>query len=329
MVDSVKKLREPAAFVLLAVLGARLLLGLLTVLGDGGGSAAAFYVLEPTLVVVTTLVVASCALEGGGVLDRTPHARLLVLLALIGIIAAGALSFVFGLVSLAQFNSGGFGVAALFDKLLSLALPLVAVLVLLAIRKHLPAPERPQIGPGGYPGYPPQQYGPPDQQYGPPAQSPYGQPQQPYGQPQQPYGGPQQPYGQPQQQPTWQPDQSAGQSWHTAGDAASGAAASGWGQPGQQQGWRPSSASAASSASATEHTGPVPRGPQPDPRPDRQPAPRPEPQPDPQPESATESATETRLSRPDEDRGVGSGQAEADEKREQKPPTGPQWWDQS
>ncbi|HET9871579.1 MAG TPA: hypothetical protein VFP89_03155 [Propionibacteriaceae bacterium] len=41
------------------------------------------------------------------------------------------------------------------------------------------------------------------------------------------------------QQPTWQPDHAAGAAWTTAGEAASGAAASGWGTAGEGTGWAP------------------------------------------------------------------------------------------
>lgn len=37
--------------------------------------------------------------------------------------------------------------------------------------------------------------------------------------------------------PTWQPDKAAGAAWHTAGAAASGAAAADWGRPGERGGW--------------------------------------------------------------------------------------------
>lgn len=40
-------------------------------------------------------------------------------------------------------------------------------------------------------------------------------------------------------QPTWQPDVAAGAAWHTAGDAAAGAPASGWGTPGESADWAP------------------------------------------------------------------------------------------
>ncbi|WP_460771286.1 hypothetical protein [Mariniluteicoccus flavus] len=39
--------------------------------------------------------------------------------------------------------------------------------------------------------------------------------------------------------PTWQPDQAAGAAWSTASGAAAGAGASGWGVPGERGGWLP------------------------------------------------------------------------------------------
>jgi hypothetical protein len=41
----------------------------------------------------------------------------------------------------------------------------------------------------------------------------------------------------PQAEPVWQPDAASGVAWHTAGDAALGAPASGWGTPGEASGW--------------------------------------------------------------------------------------------
>ena len=43
----------------------------------------------------------------------------------------------------------------------------------------------------------------------------------------------------PAKQPTWQPDEAAGAAWLKAGDAAAGAAATGWGTPGDAGGWLP------------------------------------------------------------------------------------------
>lgn len=48
-----------------------------------------------------------------------------------------------------------------------------------------------------------------------------------------------QPEADPSREPTWQPDQAAGAAWMKAGDAASGAAASGWGTAGDAGGWSP------------------------------------------------------------------------------------------
>ncbi len=43
----------------------------------------------------------------------------------------------------------------------------------------------------------------------------------------------------PSREPTWQPDQAAGAAWMKAGDAAAGAAASGWGTADEAGGWSP------------------------------------------------------------------------------------------
>ena len=42
-----------------------------------------------------------------------------------------------------------------------------------------------------------------------------------------------------QLEPVWQRDEASGAAWHTAGDAALGAPATGWGTPGESSGWHP------------------------------------------------------------------------------------------
>jgi hypothetical protein len=54
-----------------------------------------------------------------------------------------------------------------------------------------------------------------------------------------------------QHEPTWQPDVAAGAAWMTAGDAATGAAASRWGTPGDDGGWTPQSAAPRPDGGAT------------------------------------------------------------------------------
>src|SRR4029453_17827510 len=41
-----------------------------------------------------------------------------------------------------------------------------------------------------------------------------------------------------QLEPVWPPDEASGAAWHTAGDAALGAPATGWGTPGESGGWQ-------------------------------------------------------------------------------------------
>ncbi|MDO5681968.1 MAG: hypothetical protein Q4G46_03965 [Propionibacteriaceae bacterium] len=60
------------------------------------------------------------------------------------------------------------------------------------------------------------------------------------------------------QAPTWQPDRAAGAAWHTAGAAASGAAAADWGRPGERGGWT-------APPRQPQDFGPAATGPQPDP----------------------------------------------------------------
>lgn len=228
MVDTLKKLREPAALVLLAALALRLLMGVVSVFVlasndrlDSFTAAArsvASWVTDPFALVVLAGLVAACVL-----VDRTPRARQLTLFALVLAAAGIGLTFLFGLIGLAA--EGGINRLPNFLVFLAdLAIPVLVAVVLLKLLQGQPAPVRQQA-----------------LQAGPYGQGQYGQGQ--YGQAGQGQGS-QPPYrqGQPQQnpnQPTWQPDQAAGASWNTAGDAASGAAASGWGTPGESGGWNP------------------------------------------------------------------------------------------
>lgn len=233
MVDILKKLREPAAFVLLGALVLRLMMGLVSVLVLASNDrldsftaatrSVAPWVTDPFALVVLAGLVAACVL-----VDRTRRARQLTLSALLVAVAGIGLTFGFGVVGLGA--EGGINrVPSFLVFLADLAIPVLVAVVLLKMLQAQPAPARPQ----------PLSSGP----YGQGRQDQYGQGQDQYGQ------VPPGQHGQSQQglhQPTWQPDQAAGAAWNTAGDAASGAAASGWGTPGESGGWNP--------------TGPVPSG---------------------------------------------------------------------
>lgn len=230
MVDSLKKFREIAAFVLLGVVAVHVLMGLISLIYyasssvgygfTGGAQASSSMFVSPVFVPLLTVVVGTCVLW-----ERTKNARLLTLLSLIVVAGGLLLGFLLGVIGLAS-GGGGRTVIQFFTFLGSVAVVALAAFALYRMLLGQPAPvaqQHQQFGygqlPGGYDptqGYAPQ----PGQQVG-------GQPGQQNYPPQQP------------QQPAWQPDQASGASWQTADQAASGASASSWGNPGPNTGWDP------------------------------------------------------------------------------------------
>ena len=210
--ESLKKLREPIAIVLLVALGLRVLLALVSagvyarddVFATFARAAGplAYRVGDPALVVALAIALLAC-----GLVDRTPNARTLTL---VGVVTVGA-SVLVNLVFLVASSTAG-GPTRVVDTLTGLLLLVVPVLVGLVLIRLLPELPGPQTSPAPYAVAPvqPEPYGP----YPPEAQPT-------------------------QYQPTWQPDVAAGAAWHTAGDAAAGAPAAGWGTPGQSGGWVP------------------------------------------------------------------------------------------
>ena len=214
MVESLRKLREPAAVVLLVVLVLRLLVAVagLALLDDGGYSDAgapfgAAATDSPT-VVVLVLLVGTCALW-----SPTPHARTLVDLALVVIGLSTLLTVVAAVLWTVRAGAdpGGGSWPVLAQLALSLALPVLALVGLARLRPGLRTSSALTLEPGGS---------------APVAEHP----------PAQLEAAPD-----PRLEPTWQPDQAAGAAWLTAGDAAAGAAASGWGSADAAPGWQPRS----------------------------------------------------------------------------------------
>ena len=203
-------MREPAAFIVLAVLWLQLLINLVEFFIYGselhGSSAKAALVISAQMpqtltVLLLGLLVASCVLA-----DRTRHAHLLVLLALIStvvtILAASSLG-VMGIVAESM--------TKVLD-LVELLLPIVVgVLVVLALARLLPT----SATQGGEPEPPAVTDVSPAEAVPPPA------------------------LPSSRQEPVWQPDAASGVAWSSAGDAAVGAPAAGWGTPGESGGWYP------------------------------------------------------------------------------------------
>ena len=204
--ESLKKWREPAAWLTIGVLALTMLLGVieLVVVGPSLRPTLALgigaKIGNPTIFVVLAGIVASCVL-----VEPTARARLITLLAVLTSVLALLAALLLTLLSLAS--------RALMVDIAGVAVTLVisglAVAVLIKLFQLQPAPA--VSGPA------------PQQQPVPELPAPQFQPGPP----------------DPQLQPTWQPDAAAGAAWLTAKDAAAGAPATGWGTPGEPAGWQP------------------------------------------------------------------------------------------
>ncbi len=191
--DSLMRLREPAAWVALGALALNLVLAVVGMVAYSGPLANVALTLSvraanPVPLVVLTILVSFCVLR-----ERTPHARLLTMLSLLVGGLAVLLGLTLALVGLAADPTPVLGVlAALVVQVTSViaVVLLIKLLQLQAVPRRLPA----GIGLAPYPEPLPLPQ-PPDQRL----------------------------------QPTWQPDAAAGAVWRTAGEAAAGAPATGWG----------------------------------------------------------------------------------------------------
>jgi len=208
--ESLKRMREPAAFIVLAVLWLQLLINLVEFFVYGsqlhGSLAEAALVTSAQMpqtltVLLLGLLVASCVLA-----DRTKHARLLVLLALFSTVVTILVALSLGVMGMVAES-----VTRVLD-LVELLLPIVVgVLVVFALARLLPM----SATQGGEPEPLAVTEASPGEAVRPPA------------------------LPSPRQEPVWQPDAASGVAWYSAGDAAVGAPAAGWGTPGESGGWYP------------------------------------------------------------------------------------------
>jgi hypothetical protein len=200
--DSLMRLREPAAWVAFGALVLNLVLavvGMATYSGPLANVALALSAraANPVPLVVLAVLVSFCVLR-----ERTPHARLLTILSLVVGGIAILLGLTLALLGLAAEPTPVLGVlAAIVVQVISVIAVglLIKLLQLQAVPRRLPA----GVGLAPYPEPLPIPQ-PPDQRL----------------------------------QPTWQPDEAAGAVWRTAGEAAAGAPATGWGA-GTSASWQP------------------------------------------------------------------------------------------
>ena len=198
--ESLVKAREPAAFVALSLLFGNLVLILLAVLLDDGPVVdVAARLSYPAA--LPGLVVLLAMLVLSCVLGRTPHARMITGLSLAITAVAGVVAMGLAIADLAVG-----GPSLLIELLpavaaLSVWVVVLGLLILLLRRSSVSSGAEPAPEETTEPA-------PPE-----PAEV------------------------DPQEQPTWPTDQAAGAAWRTAGDAASGAPATGWVAPGAAEGW--------------------------------------------------------------------------------------------
>jgi hypothetical protein len=191
--ESLMRLREPAAWVAFGALALNLVLAIVGMATYSGPLANVALVLSaqaanPVPLVVLAVLVSFCVLR-----ERTAHARLLTILSLVVGGLAALLGLTLALLGLAADPTPVLGVLAAIvvqvTSVIAVGL-LIKLLQLQAVPRRLPA----GIGLAPYP-------------------EPLPLPQRP----------------DPRLQPTWQPDAAAGAVWRTAGEAAAGAPAAGWG----------------------------------------------------------------------------------------------------
>jgi hypothetical protein len=191
--DSLMRLREPAAWVAFGALALNLVLavvGMATYSGPIANVAVALSAraANPVPLVVLAVLVSFCVLR-----ERTPHARLLTILSLV----VGGLTVLLGLtLALLGLAADPTPVLGVFAAILVQVPSVIAVGLLIKLLQLQAVPRRLPAGIGLAP-YP----------------EPLSIPQPP----------------DPRLQPTWQPDAAAGAVWRTAGEAAAGAPATGWG----------------------------------------------------------------------------------------------------
>jgi hypothetical protein len=193
--ESLMRLREPAAWVALGALVLNILLAVVAIATQPGPTANVGLVLSarvanPVPLVVLAVLVSFCVVR-----ERTPHARLLTILSLI----VGVIAILFGLtLALLGLAAESTPVLAVLATIVTQLISLIAVVLLIKLLQLQAVPRRLPAGIG---------------------LAPY-----PY---QEPLPASQPPH--PRLQPTWQPDMAAGAVWRTAGEAAAGAPATGWG----------------------------------------------------------------------------------------------------
>jgi len=200
--QSLMRLREPAAWVAFGALVLNLMLAVIAMATYQGQVANVALALSaraanPVPLVVLAVLVSFCVVR-----ERTLHARLLTMLSLI----AGGLAVLFGLMlALLALTADPKPVIGVLSTIVLQVTSVIAVVLLIKLLQLQAVPRRLPAGIG---------------------LAPYVE-QLPAPQP-----------AEQRSQPTWQPDAAAGAVWRTAGEAAAGAPATGWGAD-SSAAWQP------------------------------------------------------------------------------------------
>lgn len=214
MLDNLMRLREPAAWVVVAVTAASIVLALvrfvLSVTSGAEFSSAAqdvaLQAMNLTLVIVVVALVWACVFH-----SPTPGAGRLATSAAV-VVTIGTLLTLVGAILGLSASAGMVGMVLEFlGGLLDIVLKLIATTTLWLIHRGLRGGriqlESDRLARGGVEAAPEPSITAPQQPAGPP--------------------------------PSWTPDAAAGAVWTSASDAAQGAPASGHGVPGAASGWHP------------------------------------------------------------------------------------------
>jgi hypothetical protein len=202
-VENLMRLREPAAWVALGTVVLNLVLTIVAIATFDGPLGNAGWVLSARVANPVPLIVLAVLVSFCVIRERTPHARQLTVASLV----VAGISVLFGLV----LTLLGFGatapILAVFATLVPQAISVLAVGLLIKLLQLQAVPRRLPPGIGLIP--------------------------------HEPESLPAKPVPDQRLQPTWHPDTAAGAVWHSAGDAAAGAPASGWGSDASTAGWQP------------------------------------------------------------------------------------------
>ena len=200
--DGLRRLREPAALSVIAVLLIQVLIAWVGYVAYGTVRSP---MPETLTILVLGLIVASCVLG-----QRTPHARMLTMAALMVSMLSILTSVTLAI--MAPVTGPEPLAIAWLELVLELVVPVLVIIGLATLLGSQRAAAHPLAAADTA------LESPANVQAAPMDPAPAALPSS-------------------ELEPVWRPDDASGVAWHTAGDAALGAPAAGWGTPGESGGW--------------------------------------------------------------------------------------------